>query len=65
MKQSTLVILKGAASILTLLLAIVGILYVLDVFSGDEAREALRKLLAIMGILTGACLIMVFLARKN
>ncbi len=64
MKDSTLVVLKGAAVILTLLLALIGILYVMEVFSSEDARVVVQKTMTIMGILTGACLIMVFLTRK-
>ena len=54
--------LKLALFLAVIALAIVGTLLVLDVFTNDVAREVLTKLLKIIGIWTGASLIMFVIA---
>jgi hypothetical protein len=49
-------------------LAIVGTLYVLDVFTTEAAKEIFVKLMKIVGLWTGACLVvlaLVFMGPKN
>ena len=50
------------ALVFTLALALISILYVLDIFPGDLARRVVAKTIAIMAILTATALITIFLA---
>jgi len=43
-------------------LAVVGSLYVLDVFEDQAIKEALAKLMSILGIFTGASLLLLVVA---
>jgi hypothetical protein len=45
-----------------ILLAVVGTLYVLDFFTNEAAKEIFLKLIKIVGIWTGACLVVLALA---
>lgn len=62
MSNRTLSTIKLMALISTLVLALISILYVLDVFSGDLAARVVAKIMAVMAILTAAALITILLA---
>jgi len=62
MSNRTLSTIKLMALISTLVLALISILYVLDVFSGDFAARVVLRIMAIMAILTATALITIFLA---
>lgn len=43
-------------------LAVIASLYVLDIFENEAVRQALVKLMSIIGIITGACLLLLLVA---
>jgi hypothetical protein len=53
---------KLALILAVLVLAIVGTLYVLDVFTTEAAKEILVKIMSIIGIWTGASLVFLIVA---
>ena len=61
MPSRTLSILKLMVVILMTVLALIAILYVLDIFAADHLRIAVRKIIAIMAIVMGASLITLWL----
>ena len=65
MSHATLSTVKLMALISTLVLALISILYVLDVFSGNLAARVVPKIMAVMAILTATALITIFLARNQ
>jgi hypothetical protein len=62
MSKGLLLILKCALMIAIVVLAVVGSLYVLDVFEDQAMKEALAKLMSILGIFTGASLLLLVVA---
>ena len=46
-------------------LAVIGTIYVLDLVKGAEAREALGKIFALLGIYTGSALALTILANSK
>jgi len=62
MSKGLLLILKCALMIAIVVLAVVGSLYVLDVFEDQAIKEALAKLMSILGIFTGASLLLLVVA---
>lgn len=59
MGQKMLVVLRLTVLISSTILALIGILYVLDVFPGEEVRRVVVKIMSIIGILTGLSLVSV------
>ena len=53
---------KLALILAVIVLAIVGTLYVLDVFTTEAAKELLIKIMSIIGIWTGASLVLLIVA---
>ncbi|MFA5553926.1 MAG: hypothetical protein WDA68_05125 [Phycisphaerae bacterium] len=53
---------KIALILAVIVLAIVGTLYVLDVFTTEAAKEVLAKLMKIIGIWTGTSLVVLLVA---
>ena len=62
MSKGLLLIIKCALMIAIVVLAVVASLYVLDVFEDQAIREALAKLMSILGIFTGASLLLLVVA---
>ena len=62
MSKGLLLILKCALMIAIVVLAVVASLYVLDVFEDQAIKEALAKLMSILGIFTGASLLLLVVA---
>ncbi|MHC4131063.1 MAG: hypothetical protein ACYSSP_12505 [Planctomycetota bacterium] len=62
MGKGLLVTIKLALIIAIIALAVVGSLYVLEVFATEEARLALKKTLTVLGIWTGASLLVYIIA---
>jgi uncharacterized PurR-regulated membrane protein YhhQ (DUF165 family) len=62
MVKGLLVTIKMALVLAVIVLAVVGSLYVLDVFESEAAREALKKVMTILGIWTGASLLVYIIA---
>ena len=62
MSKGLLLILKCAVMIAIVVLAVVASLYVLDVFEDQAIKEALAKLMSILGIFTGASLLLLVVA---
>ncbi len=62
MKKGILVIFKTAIMIAITALAILGCLYVLEVSEAPAVREALQKLMSVIGIITGAALLLLLVA---
>jgi len=60
-----LVALKAMVLITTVILAVVGIMYVLDMFAAENLRKIIEKLASIIGIVTVASLIVIFLTGKK
>ena len=61
MSKRTISTIRLMALVFTLALALISILYVLDIFPGDLARRVVAKTIAIMAILTATALITIFL----
>ncbi|MHC5074344.1 MAG: hypothetical protein ACYTFE_05930 [Planctomycetota bacterium] len=62
MGKGLLAAIKLALILAIVALAVVGSLYVLEVFATEEARLALKKILSILGIWTGASLVVYIIA---
>ncbi|MHC4532255.1 MAG: hypothetical protein ACYSXD_11955 [Planctomycetota bacterium] len=62
MSKGLLLIIKFALMIAIVVLAVVASLYVLDVFEDQAIKEALAKLMSILGIFTGASLLLLVVA---
>jgi len=62
MSKGLLLIVKCALMIAIVVLAVVGSLYVLDVFEDQAIKEGLAKLMSILGIFTGASLLLLVVA---
>jgi hypothetical protein len=62
MGKGILIIFKTAIMIAIAALAILGCLYVLEVFEQQEVKEALLKLMSVIGIITGAALLLLIVA---
>lgn len=62
MSKGLLLIIKCALMIAIVVLAVVASLYVLDVFEDQAIKEALAKLMSILGIFTGATLLLFVVA---
>lgn len=58
MVRGILVIFKTAIAIAITALAILACLYVLEVFEEQAVKEALLKLMSVIGIITGASLLL-------
>lgn len=58
-------ILKSIILIATMVIALLAILYVLDVFPSEMLKDAILKTIAVMGILTGASLIVILLTANK
>ena len=65
MAKKMLLTLKTMAMILTVILALIAILYVLDIFTGEYLRNLAIKTMEIMGILTGLSLVIIFLTASH
>jgi hypothetical protein len=65
MVKKMLVALRFMAMFAAFLLALIAILYVLDLISGDYLRNLAMKTMEIVGILTGLSLIIIFLTREH
>jgi hypothetical protein len=63
MSKGLLVIFKAALMIAIVALAVISSLYVLDIFENEAVRQALVKLMSIIGIITGACLLLLLVGR--
>jgi xanthosine utilization system XapX-like protein len=55
-------IVKIALMLSVVALAIIGTLYVLDVFAAEAAREVMAQLMKLVGIWTGASLVLLIIA---
>jgi hypothetical protein len=62
MSKGLLAIFKTALMIAIVALAVIASLYVLDIFADEAVRQALVKLMSIIGIITGACLLLLLVA---
>ncbi|MHC4264997.1 MAG: hypothetical protein ACYSUK_03590 [Planctomycetota bacterium] len=62
MGKGLLAAIKLALILAVIVLAVVGSLYVLDVFASEEARLALKKVMTVLGIWTGASLLVYIIA---
>jgi len=62
MSKGLLAIVKTALMIAIVALAVIASLYVLDIFADEAVRQALVKLMSIIGIITGACLLLLLVA---
>ncbi|MHC4159851.1 MAG: hypothetical protein ACYSSO_12315 [Planctomycetota bacterium] len=62
MSKGILIIIKTALMIAIVALAILSSLYVLDVFEEQLVKEALVKLMSVIGIFTGATLLLFVIA---
>ncbi|MHC4913774.1 MAG: hypothetical protein ACYTE5_12385 [Planctomycetota bacterium] len=58
MSKGLLAIVKTGLMIAIVALAVIASLYVLDIFENEAVRQALVKLMSIIGIITGACLLL-------
>jgi hypothetical protein len=63
MSKGLLAILKAALMIAIVALAVIASLYVLDIFEDEMVRQTLVKLMSIIGIITGACLLLLLVGR--
>ncbi len=63
MSKGLLAIFKSALMIAIVALAVIASLYVLDIFENEAVRQALVKLMSIIGIITGACLLVLLVDR--
>lgn len=63
MSKGLLAIFKSALMIAIVALAVIASLYVLDIFENEAVRQALVKLMSIIGIITGACLLLLLVGR--
>jgi uncharacterized RDD family membrane protein YckC len=63
MPKPVLASLKMAALFAVLILALIAVLFVFDIIGGELAEEFLVKALALLGILTLASLVIVFIAK--
>lgn len=61
MSKGLFIIIKTALMIAIVVLAILASLYVLDIFEGPEIKEALVKLMSVIGIFTGASLLLLII----
>ena len=57
MANRALPILRLIVLIFTMILALIAVLYVLDLFPAEHIKRVVAKIMAIMGIVTGASLI--------
>ncbi len=62
MGKGILIIFKAAIMIAIAALAILGCLYVLEVFEEQAVKEALLKLMSVIGIIAGAALLLLIVA---
>ncbi|MFQ5504161.1 MAG: hypothetical protein ACE5F1_05085 [Planctomycetota bacterium] len=62
MPRKVMLTLKVAVSITTTALALMATLYVLEVINEESLREVFRKVMAIVGIFTGAALVTLLLS---
>ncbi|MHC4458704.1 MAG: hypothetical protein ACYS0I_16785 [Planctomycetota bacterium] len=62
MSKGIFIIIKFALMIAIVVLAIVASLYVLDIFESEAINEALVKLMSVIGIFTGASLLLLTVA---
>jgi hypothetical protein len=62
MSKGILIIIKTALMIAIVALAILSSLYILDVFEEQLVKEALVKLVSVIGIFTGATLLLFVIA---
>jgi hypothetical protein len=62
MGKGLLAAIKMALILAIIILAVVGTLYVLDIFATEEARLALKKTMTVLGIWTGASLLVCIIA---
>ena len=60
MSNRALPVLRLIVLIFTMVLALIAVLYVLDLFPAEHVRPVIAKIMAIMGIVTGASLIAVW-----
>ncbi len=65
MERKMIFMLKIILLIFTITLAVIGILYVLDVFSGEHIKRVVLKTLAIIGILTAVSLVTIVVSSKQ
>jgi hypothetical protein len=65
MSNKMLPTIKLMTLILTLVLALISILYILNVFPGALATKVIPKLIAVMAIITATALITIFLASNQ
>ena len=65
MGKKILLALRVTAMIAALILAVIAILYVLDIFTGQYLRDLAVKTMQIVGILTGVSLIIIFLVGSH
>jgi ribose/xylose/arabinose/galactoside ABC-type transport system permease subunit len=63
MSKGFLGIVKTGLMIAIVALAVIASLYVLDIFESEAVRQALVKLMSIIGIITGACLLLLLVGR--
>jgi hypothetical protein len=63
MSKGLLGIIKAGLMIAIVALAVIASLYVLDIFESEVVRQALVKLMSIIGIITGACLLLLLVGR--
>ena len=61
MSKGLFIIIKTALMIAIVVLAILASLYVLDIFEGPEIKEAMVKLMSVIGIFTGASLLLLII----
>lgn len=63
MSKGLLAIVKTGLMIAIVALAVIASLYVLDIFENEAVRQALVKMMSIIGIITGACLLLLLVGR--
>jgi hypothetical protein len=62
MAHGFIVIIKAALMLAIFTLAITAILYVLDIFQGEVAKDTLIKLMSVLGIFTAASMSLLVVA---
>ena len=65
MVKNLLLTLRIMAMIAAFILAVIAILYVLDIFTGEYLRNLAMKTMEIVGILTGLSLVIIFLTASH
>ena len=65
MPSRMFLIIRVSIMLAVVALAVIGTIYVLDLVKGEQAREALGKIFALLGIYTGSALALTLLANSR